>query len=218
MKSLIFLILLTLLASCGDSSGEASATEETTTDETTDQENRVTQNEGIWSIKLDSKDELPTCADENDSQLAYVKDEEAFYVCQDADWASIDISGEQGEKGDQGEQGEQGEDGEDGMAVDNTWKDPVTDYIWLVGASGDWNAANNSCTGSWVLGTYLEVGAAANHGLGVASASLSGPNTAWTSSPSIPGTHVAFSNLQTSTWDGQITDATVRGIFCVKKI
>jgi hypothetical protein len=54
----------------------------------------------VTSIPIfESKDKLPTCSKENDGDIAYVKDEKAFYSCDQDKWRFNSVKGEDGKPG-----------------------------------------------------------------------------------------------------------------------
>lgn len=208
MKFLILVLLL--LVSCGTDDGGGSANLVDAQTSKKDDKNK------LQSLYVANADKLPSCSDENDSQLAYAKQEDAFFVCNAGNWDEITIDGDQGEKGEKGDDGEQGDAG---MAVDNTWEDPITGYTWLIGSNAVWATANSACSGSWSLGTRAEVLAAALHGLGVASDNLGGPDNTWTIESTGTGTYYSIITLQASPTSESTGGPTVtlRGSICVKK-
>lgn len=73
---------------------------------------------------LASKSSLGDCNVDNESQLVYVMDEKAFYVCFSESWTEIDI------KGQDGENGKNGENGKDSVSITKIIKyNPVTEDI-----------------------------------------------------------------------------------------
>jgi hypothetical protein len=146
-----------VLNGCGSESGDSDkAAESKITVEPSESE------KALQSISRLSKDKLPECNVENDTQLAHVKDENSFYVCESGDWLEISIKGEHGEKGDQGDKGDPGEFTPE---VTNEWYDALSGLTWFVGGIGTYVQANGSCTGSYRMPTEPESFAAINHGL-----------------------------------------------------
>jgi hypothetical protein len=94
-------------------------------------------------------------------------------------WEEIDPPSEtktlKGEKGDTGEEGE--------TVTTNNWYDAVTGKLWLIGANAFYNQAELVCENTWRLPNKDEALAAAQRGLGIAAADISGPSTMWTSTP-----------------------------------
>lgn len=200
MKNLILLTLI--LTACGQDDGGDGATSNETP---------------MQSIALDSKKDLPECTAANDKQLAYIRDEEQFYTCEGRDWYSVEISS----KAIKGERGDDGEDGQDGITVTtNNWYDAVTDKTWLIGAIGSFATAETTCISPWRMPTKDEALAAAQRGLGIASASISGPTTIWTSDVwDLNPTHnfiIQAIDVSPATNGAQRANDN-RGVFCIEE-
>lgn len=72
------------------------------------------QDSGPISFAVADHKSLPSCDTSRDSQLAYVKAEKAFYVCELTQWGVIDIKGDAGAPGKDGKDGKDGVDGAPG--------------------------------------------------------------------------------------------------------
>ena len=70
-KSLLFLLLLTFLCSCGD--------------ETT----KVVENKTLNYESYDTIGDLPDCTEENQGQMAWVDDESLLRICADEKWYAM---------------------------------------------------------------------------------------------------------------------------------
>ncbi len=165
MRNLIFALIL-LLASCGDgnSSEPSNASEPTISDETQKDLPAVSSTS---SIALKTKENLPECLEANDTQLAYIIDEEIFYVCDTLEWQAVDIKGADGNDGSDGQDAE----------LANTWTDPNTGLNWLIGGNGTWST--DACPDGWQRPNVWQGTAAVANGLLVASAQISGPDDIW---------------------------------------
>ena len=163
MQNLIWLLLL---IGCGDDKGN---------NETESKEDITT----LQSIALKSKHDLPECLESNETQLAYVKDEKVFYVCEKGDWLAIDLEVKSEIKTVVGAKGDDGSDGE--TVTTNNWYDSVTGKYWLIGSNNTYDNAFAGCISPWRLPGKNEALAAAQRGLGVAASTINGPTTMWTS-------------------------------------
>jgi hypothetical protein len=141
---LVFLVMTVTMIGCGqgflgkDESGSDSSSE------TAAEEDKSGK---LQSLALDSKDDLPDCTESNETQLSYVKDESQFYVCESEEWAEISVTDEVE------------------PLEANEWRDPVTDYVWLIGSKVSYSFISTACEGDYDTGTADEVKAAAAHGL-----------------------------------------------------
>lgn len=204
MKNLFLLTLM--LASCG----------------TDDDKNGATSSEkpkprpNLQSIALDAYSDLPSCKAANDKQLAYVRADETFYTCDDKEWTPIEVS--PGAK--QGLDGKNGSDGADGENfTTNNWFDAVTSKTWLIGASGLYSTAVNTCISPWRVPTKDEALAAAQRGLGLAAVDIGGPTTIWTSDVwDQNATHNFIIQAITTTpaTNGANRSTDTRGVFCTE--
>lgn len=141
MKSLCVMVII-LTVGCGrfeDSSGEAS-------------DEGSPGSGSAKTLAIDTKSELPECNENNENQLAYVKNESYFYECEENEWAKIRV--------------------QSGDWPENAWVDSVTGYVWLVGGLVTWTYAygelqsDDTCTGDWVNpSTDDEIKMAGLHGL-----------------------------------------------------
>ncbi len=124
--------------------------------------------------------------------------------------------GAKGEKGDPGKDGANGAEGDTGAAGKdadpvpmNQWFDPLTQRDWLITSNLPWSA---TACGLWRYPTALEMQAAIDHGIYLASHAIGGPETsAWTGDIASPG-HVAILPGLT----GASYDTTAHGTFCTK--
>lgn len=138
MKLVILLAVITTGCGQGIFGGKDSGSDSSTTEESTSESGK------LQSLALDSKDDLPECTEANDKQLAYVTDEEQFYVCGDAEWTEITIGEE---------------------LASNEWKDAATGYIWMIGGVTSYGLIGQACDGDYDAATADEVKAAGKHGL-----------------------------------------------------
>lgn len=170
----VFLVTLaiTLLSGCGDdqSAGGAKSTQD-------DKESRSKPK--LQSIALDSVDELPSCDDANDKQLAYIIDTEVFYSCDDGQWVEVEIKGKDGKDGAQGVAGSDAPTAP--VLGSNEWQDPITGDIWLMAVVGNFAAAQAACSGSYRMPTREEGIAARLHGLNTYATSFGTEASFWTS-------------------------------------
>lgn len=93
------ILIILLLISCGTKDNNKSDS-----NNNIDVKHEVVDTQ-IYSIALDDIGNLPDCNETRKNQLAYIKDEEKFYVC-DGGWAEIEIRGQNGDKGDKGDKGD----------------------------------------------------------------------------------------------------------------
>jgi hypothetical protein len=166
------IILASLLTSCGsDSSGGNAAVD---TSET--QENAPEAESGVPnSISIAKVADLPECTPDNDTQLAYVRSEKAYYFCENGSWSELDMVGKDGKDG------KDGVDGQDGVTTvieeeatnkKNQWVDPITGLEWLIGGGGDYAQAVAACSGDYRLPTWTEAVSGINHGVRAIAASV----------------------------------------------
>lgn len=135
----------------------------------------------------DSKD-LPTCDLSNEKQLAYVKNENKFFSCQESTWTEVSIKGSDGAQGPTGPQGPKGDPAS--PVPTNQWYDPIGKVYYLIGGNQTFYLAANpdnvtaitpSCINGWRLPTLAEAHTAQAHGIGTASSSMNGPTDMWAS-------------------------------------
>lgn len=156
-----YILVLTwaIVVACGSESSSTSEAQK---------EKKATESvEALQSIMLATKADLPSCSDDNETQLAYISDTATFYVCEDSDWVEAKIVAK-------GEKGDQGEAGSDGVTTvkeveatnkKNQWVDPISGLTWLLGGPSNWLSANSSCSGDYRLPTYDEAEDAINRGI-----------------------------------------------------
>lgn len=101
------LLLISLITACG--SQDQSKVEEVAAKQTrTQQTNKVlVESPQIISFAVGTVAELLECTESISNQLAYAKDTNSFYVCENEQWSIVSI------KGDKGDAGTNDEDGED---------------------------------------------------------------------------------------------------------
>lgn len=171
----------------------------------------------LQSIAIASMGDLPECSEANNTQLAYIKDEKAFYVCEGNDWNIIDDAPVEVLT----VKGKNGSNGSDGATVTtNNWYDAVTGKLWLIGANVHYSVISTSCVSPWRLPTKQEALAAAQRGLGVAATTISGPTTMWTSTPYNVGTSQTYiTAISTSPAEAEhlLSSGTFRGLFCIEE-
>lgn len=184
--SLYTLVLIASITACGQAPQDPNAAKanDPTTDPGTidygpDTKEVITEYKRVGSqtaLALDSTKDLPECDLANDGQLAFIKPDNQFYTCDAVTkiWETIDLKGAQGQQGIQGAAGKDGE-----VAVLNNWSDPITSLKWLIGGSANRTEAQSFCTAPYRLPTESEAYIASQHGLGLASHSISGPTTLW---------------------------------------
>jgi hypothetical protein len=217
---IIFLtcLILGVLTSCGSDEGngagngtsEVAITEEKSTPEGAEKGHH---------IALATSADLPVCDTNNKDQLAYIIEEDVFYVCS-TEWAVIDI---------QGKDGKDGADGKDGVTQIkeipapnrlNYWNDAQTGLEWFLGGQGLYAAALSSCQSGYRLPTVAESETAVYHGIRVIAQSISSPNlNFWTSEIAPNNVEAAYmgvngSGLPMRYWG--LKASTIAGIFCVK--
>jgi hypothetical protein len=157
VKLLTLLFALTLTA-CGTDSGSSSGASDKSEN---DKDESESTDPTLQSISLELKSDLPKCEDKRESQLAYVKSESQFYVCESGSWSEIDI------------------EGEDGVTTEveatnkkNQWVDPISGLTWLIGGSGTYAQAQAACSGSYRLPTWAEAITGITHGVRGIAASI----------------------------------------------
>jgi len=196
--------LLILLALLGTACGQ----DDSSNDETSN-------DKPLLSISVDLWGDLPECTKANEKQLAYVKEEKQFFVCEN-DWQPIEVESVAVE----GEKGERGDDGADGITVTtNNWFDAVTNKNWLIGASANYASALTSCDLPWRIPTKDEALAAAQRGLGVTASSIGGPTSMWTSdvfSLNAMNNHIIQAINTAPSVSSADRTADSRGVFCVE--
>lgn len=199
---LIIMALTAILSGCGSDQGDDSAAS------TSPESDKLAEGKAssLGSIRLQAKDDLPECTEENNTQLAYIIDDEAFYVCEALEWVEAEIKGKDGQKG------QDGSDGQD-ASLSNSWVDPVTGYEWMIGGYGTW-------TGSYCATGYQRpdvwiAGDAIAHGLITASLSISGPNNIWTINHDVASNQGQYLDVN-GTWV-YAAKTSAKGIFCYKQ-
>lgn len=181
----------------------------------------------LQSIAIADVADLPECDKRNETQLAYIKSDKEFYVCESADWVKLDdipstteiLKGQDGNNGNDGINGTNGSDGE--TITTNNWFDAVTGKLWLIGAIGSYAAAEGVCIDPWRLPTKDEALAATQRGLGVASNTIAGPSNLWTTTPwdSNPATNNwIIQNIHTTPALSAANWSTEsKGIYCIEE-
>jgi hypothetical protein len=204
MKIVNYMLLSLLLVGCGSDSEDKSAA-------STSPESDIYHTDevsNVRSISLKEKSDLPECLEANDTQLAYVIDEEAFYVCESSEWVEADIKGKDGERGADGNNGSDGQDG----TPSNQWLDPNDGKTWLIGGNGAWTVS--FCPAGWTRPNVWEGTAAVAHGLLVASAQISGPDDIWTINFDVSSNLGQYVDVNGAWVYSPKTDS--RGMFCYK--
>lgn len=222
MKTLQAILILGLsLSSCGREDSEEPSLAESPSSESGKQT--------LLSIALKSREDLPTCDDNNKKQLAYLLDEKIFLVCDNSDWVEVQIKGSDGErgiageKGETGEQGIAGESGEAGESVtNNMWYDGVTGKHWIIGSDMFWplsnGGVNNPCTSPFRIPTKAEAKAAALRGMWLIQREINGPDTIWTSDE-IDTNNAWVINLNgvQSPSELQVAKLSFNGAYCIEE-
>jgi hypothetical protein len=132
----------------------------------------------VYALAVNDTDELPACTHEFNGKLAWIKNTEQFFACEDSTWTEIAVHGRDGKDGEPGSRGEPGR-----PPSPNEWVDPTTEDRWLFGApiGSDTLAASTPCADGWRLGTSAELVSAVQRGLSLASGSIGGPTVFWSS-------------------------------------
>lgn len=105
--------LILLTAGCGATEGAGEQDQGDTERQSPSDEDRASR---LRSFAVNTATDQPTCDDELEGALIYVKDSEEFKTCQSSAWEVISIKGEKGDTGEQGPQGEAGPAGTDATA------------------------------------------------------------------------------------------------------
>jgi hypothetical protein len=155
-------ILLIVTAACG--TGEKGGADQTTNDAVSSNQPASEPEATMQSISLNSLAEL-ACSKANLHQLAYILDEESFYVCEGA-WAKVEIKGPKGDKGSDGAMGQSTNSA-------NLWKDSITGLSWILGGASNWAGALGACTSPYRLPNGLEGLNAGLHGIRAIAGQLS---------------------------------------------
>ncbi len=135
--------------------------------------NTQTNQNHIQSYAVADQKALPSCDSSRDTELAYVRAEKAFYVCDQGQWGVIDIKGEDGKDGTPGKDGIAGVAGKDGAVVTaqapvttkpprtlgvNEFIDTYTGMTWVKSTSNvTFATASLVCSGIWRLPTELDL-------------------------------------------------------------
>ncbi len=118
------------------------------------------------AIAVEKAGGLPACDDTRTSQLAYAKAEHQFYVCDQGDWAEIDLQGTPGKDGAKGADGKDGSTAASVQATQapapalaaNETSQPGTDLIWSKSTTMvSFDVASVTCHGDRRLPTELEL-------------------------------------------------------------
>lgn len=157
---------------------------------------------GEYALAVTDTADLPECTIGNDRQLAYVKNQDLFFNCEDEVWTEIDLRGEVGPKGDPGPAGEPAK-----PIPLNQWYDPLTDTYWLIGALISESALDfyGACEeDDWDLPTQDELRDAITHGLVLAATDLGAGTSFWTTSlfDGDPAYRIALNSSGNDTADG----------------
>jgi hypothetical protein len=162
---------------------------------------------------------LPNCGKANETQVAYIRDEKQWYLCNESNWIDIDAPVET-----KSIAGRDGTNGDDGTTVTtNNWFDAVTGKLWLIGANVHVIYVDSACVAPWRLPTSAEALGAMQRGLGVAATTVNGPTSAWTSTPYLPSsgagslTFVANVNTVPALAESIISLGQSKGLFCIEE-
>lgn len=193
------LVILLNLTACGTSDGGSGSSNE----ETKAKEAEPT----LQSIALESKDQLPKCGKENDTQLSYIIDLDQFFVCDSGDWAEIEIRDEQSKVATVEE--------DDSY---HTWTDPFTGLKWVLAGTGDYqsfsySAVQTCATSGFRMPTKAEGIAARAHGIRSVAEELGHLEDFWVESDTSGGAlpwRIYTSGSQ------QVVATTTNSIFCIK--
>lgn len=217
MKKMFILgVLVTAMSACGQADEKAPASSDDH-EETKTQEKAVVE---IESISLDAKSDLPECSDSNRSQLAYVLEEDNFYVCQKA-WKLISIKGKQGDKGEKGDKGLDGTTTTvhvDGGNSSNVWVDSISGFTWYLGGTNYHSEAVNTCQAPYRLPTINEAYAAITHGIRLIALDISANPDFWSSETVLgfPSNYYYITVINGAPSGGNGTPSTTASVFCVK--
>jgi hypothetical protein len=168
----LMIILSSVLTGCGADSGSGGATVSETEENAPEADS-----DALNSISVAMATKLPDCTADNDTQLAYVRSEKAYYLCDSGNWSVLDVIAKDGKDGVDGQDGVTTVIEEEATNKKNQWVDPITGKQWLIGGGGDYAQAVASCTGAYHLPTWTEAVAGINHGLrGIAASIPQGQN------------------------------------------
>jgi hypothetical protein len=157
---------------------------------------------------------LPACSSSNVDQLIYVKQPGEFYDCDGTSWSQISIAGPAGPTG------ATGPAGVSTPLPTNEWLDPITNMTWLVGGTGDWPAASQTCSGSFRLPTAAEGDQAGDDG--IQTVAYAHAVDMWTSTvdsgTSTCNLDTLYHTIDTfnAALSGGYDDCATHGIYCVK--
>lgn len=191
------LLLMFIVTACGQSSSKNSPT-----DEPLAEEKAAVDNETINSIALDTKADLPDCEDSNKSQLAYIIDEDKFYVCS-KEWTAVSIKGK---------------DGIDGSSSNslNQWTDSISGKKWLLMGTMTFSSAQTSCANGYRTPTIAEGTEAINHGIRLIAANIGATTDFWTNYEQ-PGVYTIYMTVSGgSPSNPQSNYTATKSAFCVK--
>lgn len=206
--------VISVLTGCGSESSPEGAN----IDPKADEKAVVVNDPDIHSIALDSKSELPDCSDENKSQLAYIIEEDQFYVCK-AEWKKITIKGAKGEKGDSGANGTTTTVHVDGGNSSNVWVDSISGFSWHLGGTNTHAQAESSCSNGYRLPTINEAYAAITHGIRLIAIDISASPDFWTSEAvsGVAGSYY-YATVSSGNPSGAAGNASATAsVFCIKQ-
>lgn len=181
MKILLYSTVILALVACGEKSNstndatkqmESALAQAQNTETTTSVENKT--------LYFNTKSDLSECNDQTKNWLVYVKDEEAFYTCDQGEWAQVEIKGRDGSNGKDGENGTNGKDGKSTVvsdAFENYWVNPANQDLWLfVGQVVEARAYGNAggCPEGFSLPDTAELNEALQGGLLLAAQNVLG--------------------------------------------
>ena len=200
LMKIIFIV--SILTACGTDKGSDSPS----SDSEAQEKSVVTQSDEISSIALDSKSELPSCDESNATQLAYILDEDTFYVCRKESWSVIDLKGKDGVTTTvQVEVGNKA----------NQWIDSVSGLSWQLGGVGTIAMANAACLAPYRLPTKDEASDAVSRGIRLIAIDIGANPDFWTSMIDY-GTFI-FMSASGGVWQAGVgSSSTQKSVFCVK--
>ena len=193
------IVIFLLLTSCGSSSGSDSDDADTKGEVASSQD-------PLASIALESKDKLPKCHKDNDTQLSYIIDEDMFYTCSEGEWVEVDAQGKDGKT----------------VEVDNeiyhSWTDPFTSLTWVFAGTSDYqsfsySAVQTCATSGFRMPTKAEGVAAKAHGIRSIATELGHNEDFWVESDTTGGALPWRINVNGSQ---QVVATTTNSIFCIK--
>lgn len=216
MKTLNFILVLSVLSACGSNGGSPSTLPTKDASNEVAPESQAQVSNVSKTLMVDSLAQAQTCSKENMSQLIYSLAESGFYVCDTEGWVAIDLKGKAGSAGKDGRDGAKGEDGEDSPFLSNRWIDSVTNKEWFIGgevvANIAYGASPVGCPSGYRLPILYstEVDEALAHGLDNAMQALSADLDLWVYAASNPTYHSSY-------YDGSVGVTETKSLVCLKQ-